>query len=162
MAFDQLAVGEQDALPPGNGCVAPGGECLARRGHGAVYLGLGGEGHLTGNLTGGRIEDVAGTLRLRGGGGTADVVLNEIHGADCGARLRWRQRAVSAGHFATTATLCGRFRPHGTPPANVPHPFTDLQRWDTIRALGAPGMRTPTFDRLAAEGGGLYLRLFAH
>lgn len=35
---------------------------------------------------------------------------------------------------------------------NILHLFTDQQRWDTIRALGAPWMRTPTFDRLAAEG----------
>jgi arylsulfatase A-like enzyme len=30
--------------------------------------------------------------------------------------------------------------------------ITDQQRWDTIQALGASWMRTPTLDRLAAEG----------
>lgn len=30
--------------------------------------------------------------------------------------------------------------------------ITDQQRWDTIHSLGAPWMRTPVMDRLAAEG----------
>ena len=29
---------------------------------------------------------------------------------------------------------------------------TDQQRWDTVGALGAPGLHTPTLDRLCAEG----------
>jgi arylsulfatase len=28
----------------------------------------------------------------------------------------------------------------------------DQQRWDTIRALGNPHVRTPTLDRLVREG----------
>lgn len=35
---------------------------------------------------------------------------------------------------------------------NILHLFTDQQRWDTIRSLGALEMLTPTFHRLAAEG----------
>ena len=35
---------------------------------------------------------------------------------------------------------------------NILHIFTDMQRWDTIRALGNPVIRTPNLDRLAREG----------
>lgn len=39
-----------------------------------------------------------------------------------------------------------------TTPPNIILIITDQQRWDTIRAHGATWMRTPTLDRLAAEG----------
>jgi len=35
---------------------------------------------------------------------------------------------------------------------NILHVFTDMQRWDTIAALGNPVIRTPNLDRLAAAG----------
>lgn len=35
---------------------------------------------------------------------------------------------------------------------NILHIFTDMQRWDTIRALGNRVIRTPNLDRLAREG----------
>ena len=35
---------------------------------------------------------------------------------------------------------------------NILHIFTDMQRWDTIHALGNGVIRTPNLDRLAAQG----------
>ena len=35
---------------------------------------------------------------------------------------------------------------------NILHLFTDMQRWDTIHALGNPVIKTPNLDRLVREG----------
>ncbi len=58
---------------------------------------------------------------------------------------------VGAGAFVSAAGHAVRAGAEEKRP-NILFVFTDDQRWDTIRALGNPQIRTPNLDRLVAQG----------